>query len=91
MQDFTNLDGILRHLITLQNFALTLTNVTSGDKVVGIPCRSYGPITNPEIEDLFSGVIGTECPQWVHYGKLRGCRELPCRAHTAGSLDPHIS
>ncbi|GJW81256.1 putative reverse transcriptase domain-containing protein [Tanacetum coccineum] len=36
VKDFTNLDGVLCHLITLRNFSLTLTNVTMGDKVMGI-------------------------------------------------------
>ncbi|GJZ81056.1 hypothetical protein Tco_0646050 [Tanacetum coccineum] len=36
VKDFANLDGVLWHLITLRNFSLTLTNVTTGDKVMGI-------------------------------------------------------
>ncbi|GJT98756.1 hypothetical protein Tco_1094274 [Tanacetum coccineum] len=36
VKDFTNLDGILRHFISLRNFSLTLTSVTSGDQVIGI-------------------------------------------------------
>ncbi|GJU36082.1 hypothetical protein Tco_1184436 [Tanacetum coccineum] len=36
VKDFANLDGILRHFITLRNFSLTLTSVTSGDQVMGI-------------------------------------------------------
>ncbi|GKF14647.1 reverse transcriptase domain-containing protein [Tanacetum coccineum] len=36
VKDFANLDRVLWHLITLRNFSLTLTNVTTGDKVMGI-------------------------------------------------------
>ncbi|GJU87153.1 hypothetical protein Tco_1294699 [Tanacetum coccineum] len=43
VKDFANLDRVLWHLITLRNFALTLTYVTSGVKVVGI-LVDRGPI-----------------------------------------------
>ncbi|GKD05853.1 hypothetical protein Tco_1180827, partial [Tanacetum coccineum] len=45
------------HLITLQNFALTLTNVTSGDKVMGI-LVDRGP-KESGIEDFSCCVVST--------------------------------
>ncbi|GJY66918.1 hypothetical protein Tco_0469156 [Tanacetum coccineum] len=57
VKDFANLDGILRHFITLRNFSLTLTSVTLGDQVMGIFVNS-GP-KETGIKDLFGSEICT--------------------------------
>ncbi|GJZ28011.1 hypothetical protein Tco_0572658 [Tanacetum coccineum] len=47
VKDFANLDGILRHFITLQNFSfLMLTSDTTGDQSLGILDKLYGQSTD---------------------------------------------
>ncbi|GKA98868.1 hypothetical protein Tco_0826805 [Tanacetum coccineum] len=58
VKDFANLDGVLWHLITLRNFSLTLTNVTTGDKVMGILVDG-GP--HRILNEDFSGCVLAPC------------------------------
>ncbi|GJU17988.1 hypothetical protein Tco_1145954 [Tanacetum coccineum] len=55
VKDFTNLDGILRHFITLRNFSLTLARVAIFNQLVCIFVNS-GP-KETGIKDLFGGEI----------------------------------
>nr|GEZ20359.1 hypothetical protein [Tanacetum cinerariifolium] len=57
VKDFTNLDGVLRHLITLWNFSLSLARVTIFDKLVGIIVNG-GP-EETGIKDLFGSEVST--------------------------------
>ncbi|GJS84062.1 hypothetical protein Tco_0750603 [Tanacetum coccineum] len=53
VKHFTNLDGVLRHLIPLRSFSLSLARVTVFDKLVGILVNG-GP-KEARIKDLFGG------------------------------------
>nr|GFA91849.1 hypothetical protein [Tanacetum cinerariifolium] len=55
LKNLANLDGILRHFISLRNLSLTLTSVTRFDQVVGITidCR----LIKTGIKHLFGGVV----------------------------------
>nr|GEV79889.1 hypothetical protein [Tanacetum cinerariifolium] len=55
VKNLANLDGILRHFISLRNLSLTLTSVTGLDQVVGITVDS-GPIEF-KVKHLLGGVV----------------------------------
>nr|GEX26690.1 hypothetical protein [Tanacetum cinerariifolium] len=55
VENFTNMDGILRHFISLQNLSMTLTSVTRLDQVLGITV-DCGPIES-RVKHLFGGVV----------------------------------
>nr|GEY03577.1 hypothetical protein [Tanacetum cinerariifolium] len=55
VENLANLDGILRHFITLQNHSLTLTSIKRFNQVVGITI-DCGPIES-EIKHLLGSVV----------------------------------
>ncbi|GJU40556.1 hypothetical protein Tco_1193513 [Tanacetum coccineum] len=89
VKDFTNLDGILRHLIPLSKIFLSLARVVIFNKLSG--SLYIEGQKESGIKDLFGGEICTVMfPRCVHCGKLRGMSRVSLSCTHSRSFDfPH--